>query len=71
MSRAHMEITHLIRRFSRLVDDLPPSGPDQADLPELRRVLYGLHAVLRLHNAQEEEAYLAVLDERQLAGTAS
>jgi hypothetical protein len=24
---------------------------------DLRRVLYGLHAVLRLHFAQEEEAY--------------
>ena len=24
---------------------------------DLRRVLYGLHAILRLHFAQEEEAY--------------
>jgi heavy metal translocating P-type ATPase len=70
MSRAHMEITHLIRRLGRLVDDLPPSGPDPADLPELRRILYGLHAVLRLHNAQEEEAYLAVLDEGQRVAVA-
>jgi hypothetical protein len=27
------------------------------DLVDLRRVLYGLHAILRLHFAQEEEAY--------------
>jgi hypothetical protein len=26
-------------------------------------VLYGLHAILRLHFAQEEEAYLSLLDE--------
>ena len=24
---------------------------------DLRRILYGLHAILRLHFAQEEEAY--------------
>ena len=32
-------------------------GPDAEDLMDLRRVLYGLHAILRLHFAQEEEAY--------------
>jgi Hemerythrin HHE cation binding domain len=64
MSRAHMEIAHLIRRYAALVDDLPPGGPARDDMPDLRRVLYGLGAILRLHFAQEEEAYLAVTDEQ-------
>ena len=34
-----------------------PTGPSRDDLIDLRRVLYGLHAILRLHFAQEEEAY--------------
>jgi len=57
MERAHMEIEHLGRVFGHLLRDLPPEGPGPEDLVELRRVLYGLHAILRLHFAQEEEAY--------------
>jgi heavy metal translocating P-type ATPase len=57
MSRAHIEISHLGRIFQQLLEDLPPEGPSPDDLLDLRRVLYGLHAILRLHFAQEEEAY--------------
>ncbi len=57
MSRAHLEIDHLSRVFVHLVDDVPAEGPAVEDLVDLRRVLYGLHAILRLHFAQEEEAY--------------
>jgi heavy metal translocating P-type ATPase len=57
MQRAHVEISHLIRVYRQLLDDLPATGPDRDDLVDLRRVLYGLHAILRLHFAQEEEAY--------------
>ncbi len=57
MQRAHVEIEHLIRVYRQLVDDLSATGPDRDDLVDLRRVLYGLHAILRLHFAQEEEAY--------------
>ena len=57
MERAHVEISHLIRVYRQLLEDLPPTGPDRDDLVDLRRVLYGLHAILRLHFAQEEEAY--------------
>ncbi len=57
MARAHIEIDHLARVFRSLMEDLPPGGPGPEDLMDLRRVLYGLHAVLRLHFAQEEEAY--------------
>jgi heavy metal translocating P-type ATPase len=57
MERAHIEIEHLVRVYRQLLADLPPAGPDREDLVDLRRVLYGLHAILRLHFAQEEEAY--------------
>ena len=57
MARAHLEISHLGRIFRQLVEELPEDGPTPEDLMDLRRVLYGLHAILRLHFAQEEEAY--------------
>jgi heavy metal translocating P-type ATPase len=63
MSRAHVEISHLIRRLGRVLDDLGPEGPDADDIIELRRLLYGLHAILQLHFAQEDEGYLSLADE--------
>src|SRR6266498_1777818 len=57
MRSTHLEITHLTRRYRRLVDSLPPSGPTAEDVLDLRRTLYGLDAILRLHNAQEDELY--------------
>ena len=69
MARAHLEISHLGRVFEQLLADLPEDGPEAEDLMDLRRVLYGLHAILRLHFAQEEEAYswLASGDEEPAA----
>lgn len=63
MSRAHVEIAHLIRRLGLVLDDLDPGNPDADDLAELRRLLYGLHAILRLHTVQEDEGYLSLADD--------
>jgi heavy metal translocating P-type ATPase len=63
MSRAHVEISHHIRRLGRILDDVAPEGPDEEDIIELRHVLYGLHAILQLHFAQEDEGYLSLADE--------
>lgn len=60
MSRAHREIFHLIESYRRQVDGLAPEGPSPADIRDLRRTLYGLHAVLRLHFDQEEELYASL-----------
>jgi hypothetical protein len=60
MSRGHVEIAHHINRLGRLLDQLPDTGPDEDDLMEMRRILYGLHAILRLHFAQEEQSYLSL-----------
>ena len=62
MSRAHAEIVHQVRRLGRLIEDIGPEGPDPADVVELRGVLYGLDAILRLHFAQEDEGYFSLLD---------
>ncbi len=63
MSRAHVEIAHLVRRLGRLLDEVDPVDPAPDDLADLRRVLYGLHAILELHFAQEDEGYLSLVDE--------
>jgi len=63
MSRAHIEITHQIRRLGQLLDDIGPEGMDEVDVTEVRSLLYGLHAILRLHTAQEDENYLSLGDE--------
>jgi hypothetical protein len=59
--RTHQEIRRLVRLYGRLLDRLPAGGPGPADLRDLRRLLYGLAAVLSLHFAQEDELY-SVLD---------
>ena len=62
MSRGHVEISRQVHQLGRLLDELPEDGPREDDLLELRRLLYGLHAVLRLHFAQEEEGYLSLAE---------
>ena len=68
LHRTHREIFHLARLYARLVEELPDTGPVAQDMPDLRRVLYGLHAILRLHMAQEEELYLGLGDEHPAGG---
>ncbi|MFN8506049.1 MAG: heavy metal translocating P-type ATPase [Dehalococcoidia bacterium] len=63
MSRTHQEIFHLARQFDALCEAMSPGGPDREDLADIRRVLYALHAVLRLNVAQEEEVYLSLDDD--------
>jgi heavy metal translocating P-type ATPase len=65
MSRAHAEIVHQTRVFVRLLEDLTPQGPEAEDLPELRKLLYGLYAILRLHFAQENADYLSLIEARE------
>lgn len=55
--QTHYEIRRLSRLFARLVAQLPAAGPAKEDLRDLRRLLYGLHAILSLHFAQEDELY--------------
>ena len=60
MSRAHAEIAYQIARLGRLIAEVGGQAPEEADIADLRGALYGLYAILRLHTAQEDEAYLSL-----------
>lgn len=61
MSRDHAEIRSYIEELEAL-KDAPAQPLSGSDAASLRRVLYGLHALLKLHFAKEEEVYLPILD---------
>ena len=61
LSRTHAEIEYQVGRLERLLADLDDETVQPEDVVELRRLLYGLYAVLRLHNAQEEEGAFSLV----------
>jgi hypothetical protein len=61
LSRTHAEIEHQAGRLRRLLDELDDQDPQPEDVIELRRLLYGLYGVLRLHNAQEDEGAFSLI----------
>ena len=61
ISRTHAEIEHQIVRVHRLLTDADNETAQPEDIVELRRILYGLYAVLQLHNAQEEEGAFSLV----------
>ena len=52
------------RILGKVLEEMPAEGPGPEDIREIRRILYGLYAILTLHFAQEEESYLALIEER-------
>ena len=62
LSGAHREIFHLVRLLRRQIGALAGDAADADDLRDIRRVLYGLHAILALHMDQEEEVYQTISD---------
>jgi hypothetical protein len=57
MSRAHREIQHLARLLSRI---LASAGEEEAGrylIRDAQRVIESIEALVRLHNAQEEDIY--------------
>jgi hemerythrin superfamily protein len=61
LSRTHSEIEHQVRKLRNMVDAIGSGPLESEDLLELRRLLYGLYGVMRLHNAQEEEELYSLL----------
>jgi heavy metal translocating P-type ATPase len=57
MSSTHREIYRLSRILDRLSNARTGEGGEGPSMHELRRTLYALDAILRLHFAQEEEIY--------------
>jgi soluble P-type ATPase len=63
LSRSHAEIEHQVARLARMLAELDGELPDAEDIVELRGLLYGLFAILRLHDVQEEEGAFSLVDE--------
>lgn len=57
MSRAHREIIHLARLLRRLADGLSPEDIDTYLIRDAQRVIESIEALVRIHNAQEEDIY--------------
>jgi heavy metal translocating P-type ATPase len=57
MSRAHREIQHLARLLARLADGLRPQDVDRYLVRDAQRVIESIEALVRIHNAQEEDIY--------------
>ncbi len=63
MSRDHVEVGRLTEELkTRLL--LRPGRLSDSQVFGLRRVLYGLYALVQVHFAKEEEIYLPLLDAR-------
>ncbi len=62
MTRDHVEIARYVDDLGRLKGGLQAETLSSAEANDLRRVLYGLYALLKLHFAKEEEVYLPILD---------
>lgn len=65
MSRDHVEVDRLTAQLGELRERLAAADDVEGDLADgLRRVLYGLHALVSVHFAKEEEVYLPMLEAR-------
>ena len=64
MSRDHLEVLQLTEELEARWLHLFYAPMDASDEQALRRVLYGLSAILTLHLAKEEELYLPLLEAR-------
>jgi heavy metal translocating P-type ATPase len=57
MSRAHREIIHLARLLRRLTDGLTLGDIDQYLIRDGQHIIESIEALVRVHNAQEEDIY--------------
>jgi iron-sulfur cluster repair protein YtfE (RIC family) len=70
MSRDHVEIGWLTEELASLRMQLSEKSVSESQEKALRRVLYSLYAIVKLHLAKEEEIYLPLLDARLTPGEA-
>lgn len=64
MSRDHVEVDRLIDELGQTRSGLSGSTLTESQIKDLRRVLYGLYTLVKVHFAKEEEVYLPILDAR-------
>ncbi len=62
MSRDHVEIGRLVAELTAVRTELGAGAIGEEPARALRRLLYGLHALVSVHFAKEEEVYLPLLD---------
>jgi hypothetical protein len=62
MSRAHREIQHLARLLLRLSTGLSEADAGRYLIRDAQRVIESIEALVRLHNAQEEDIYEHVIE---------
>lgn len=70
MRRDHVEVGRLTEELAGLRARLSVGTVGEAQAKALRRVLYGLYALVKVHFAKEEEIYLPLLDARLGAAAA-
>ncbi len=64
MERDHVEIERLTEELAMLRAELSRAPVTGVQVQALRRVLYGLYELVKVHFAKEEEVYLPLLDAR-------
>jgi len=64
MRRDHVEVGGLIDELGELRRSLKGDHLTQEQINRLRKVLYGLYTLVRVHFLKEEEVYLPILDAR-------
>jgi iron-sulfur cluster repair protein YtfE (RIC family) len=70
MSRDHAAFGRLVEELGALQAQMDGASLRETQEKALRRVLYGLYAVVKIHFAKEEEVYLPILDARLTADEA-
>src|SRR5512142_2486389 len=70
MSRDHVEVGRYIEELASLKANLNGETLPLEQTKSLRRVLYGVYALVKVHFAKEEEVYLPILDQRLTAESA-
>lgn len=64
MSRDHVEVGFYIEELASLRNGLTSDVLTTVQIKSLRRVLYGVYGLVKVHFAKEEEVYLPILDQR-------
>ena len=64
MSHDHVEVGRLTDELGLIRSGFSGSQLTETQAKDLRRVLYGLYTLVKVHFAKEEEVYLPILDAR-------
>ena len=64
MTRDHVEVGQYVADLADLKKGLTGATLTAAQSKSLRRVLYGVYGLVKVHFAKEEEVYLPILDRR-------